>query len=92
MGADAVALATASLISIGCIQARVCHTGACPVGITTQNKQIRKLIVHSKAVNGFVNFYNATNNELKVFAKNNGVNNVHKLQLSDLVTDIKKCC
>jgi ribonuclease HI len=45
--------------------------------------------VHSKAVNRFVNFYNATNNELKVFARSNGVDDVHKLQLSDLVTDSK---
>jgi methylamine---glutamate N-methyltransferase subunit C len=89
LGADAVALATASLISIGCIQARVCHTGTCPVGITTQNEQLRKLVVHAKAVKGFVNFYTATNNELKVFARSNGVDDVHKLQLSDLVTDSK---
>ncbi len=87
LGADAVALATASLISIGCIQARVCHTGTCPVGITTQNEQLRRLIVHPDAVKGFVNFYNATNNELKVFARSNGVNDVHKLQVFDLVTD-----
>jgi len=45
------------------------------------------LIVHSKAVKGFVNFYTATNNELKVFARSNGVDDIHKLQLSDLVTD-----
>jgi len=89
LGADAVALATASLISIGCIQARVCHTGTCPVGITTQNEQLRRLVVHSRAVNGFVNFYTATNNELKVFARSNGVDDIHKLQLSDLLTDSK---
>ena len=87
LGADAVALATASLISIGCIQARVCHTGTCPVGITTQNEQLRKLVVHANAVKGFVNFYNATNNELKVFARSNGLDDIHKLQVSDLVTD-----
>lgn len=89
LGADAIALATASLISIGCIQARVCHTGTCPVGITTQNEQLRKLVLHSKAVKGFVNFYTAINNELKVFARSNGVDDIHKLQLSDLVTDSK---
>ncbi len=87
LGADAVALATASLISIGCIQARVCHTGTCPVGITTQNEQLRRLIVNPDAVKGFVNFYLTTNNELKIFARSNGVDDVHKLQVSDLVTD-----
>ncbi|MCF8345445.1 MAG: hypothetical protein K9H13_12480 [Bacteroidales bacterium] len=36
-----------------------------------------------------MNFYTATNNELKVFARSNGVDDIHKLQLSDLVTDSK---
>ena len=87
LGADAVALATASLVSIGCIQARVCHTGTCPAGIATQNKQLRELFDEGNGVEGFVNFYNATNEELKVFARTNGVSDIHKLSVSDLVTD-----
>ncbi len=87
LGADAVALATASLISIGCLQSLVCHTGACPVGITTQNKNLRKLMVHDEAVKGFVNFYTGTEEELKQFARSNGVDDVHKLHVSDLLTD-----
>ena len=87
LGADAVALATASLISIGCIQARVCHTGTCPAGITTQNEQLRELFDEDDALIGFKNFYNGTNNELKVFARTNGVDDIHKLSVSDLVTD-----
>jgi len=87
LGADAVALATASLISVGCIQARVCHTGTCPAGIATQNEQLRELFDNKKAVEGFVNFYTATNEELKVFARTNGVNEIHKLTVNDIVTD-----
>ncbi len=87
LGADAVALATASLISIGCIQARVCHTGTCPAGIATQNEQLRELFDTEKGVEGFVNFYTAANNELKVFARTNGVYDIHKLTVNDVVTD-----
>jgi glutamate synthase domain-containing protein 2 len=87
LGADAVALATASLIAIGCIQARVCHTGTCPAGITTQNKQLREMVDYDEAVEGLVNYYTATNDELKVFARTNGVEDIHKLNISDLVTD-----
>lgn len=87
LGADAIALATASLISIGCLQSRVCHTGACPVGITTQDENLRKLVVHEESVRGFVNFYTATKEELQQFARSNGVDDVHKLRVSDLVTD-----
>ncbi len=89
LGADAVALATASMIAIGCIQAKVCHTGTCPVGIATQNEQLRELFDEEKAITQFKNFYTATNNELKIFARTNGVNDVHKLNVSDLVTDNK---
>ncbi|MDG6218406.1 MAG: glutamate synthase-related protein [Candidatus Thermoplasmatota archaeon] len=89
LGADAIALATASLVSIGCIQARVCHTGTCPVGITTQNPELRELFDEETALKGFKNFYLGMNNELKVFARSNGVDDVHNLSVTDLVTDSK---
>jgi glutamate synthase domain-containing protein 2/nitrite reductase/ring-hydroxylating ferredoxin subunit len=41
LGADAVALATASLMAIGCQQYRACHAGSCPVGIATQLQELR---------------------------------------------------
>lgn len=41
LGADAVALATASLMAIGCQQYRACHAGSCPVGIATQVERLR---------------------------------------------------
>ena len=87
LGADAVALATASMIAIGCIQAKVCHTGTCPVGIATQAEQLRKLFDEEKALAQFKNFYTATNKELMVFARTNGLNDVHKLSITDVVTD-----
>ncbi|HDT12022.1 MAG TPA: glutamate synthase [Candidatus Marinimicrobia bacterium] len=87
LGADAVALATASLVSIGCIQARVCHTGTCPAGITTQDESLRALFDEEKALKGFQNFYLTTNQELKVFARTNGVDDIHKLSIHDLLTD-----
>jgi len=75
------------MIAIGCIQAKVCHTGTCPVGIATQNEQLRELFDEEKALIQFKNFYKGTNNELKVFARTNGVDDIHKLKLSDVATD-----
>ncbi len=89
LGADAVALATASMIAIGCIQAKVCHTGTCPVGIATQNDNLRELFNENDALVRFKNYYQGTNNELKIFARTNGVDDIHKLNISDLVTDNK---
>ena len=87
LGADAVALATASMIAIGCIQSKICHTGTCPVGIATQNEQLRELFDEKKALKLFENFYTTTNNELEVFARTNGVNDVHSINVTDIVTD-----
>jgi methylamine---glutamate N-methyltransferase subunit C len=86
LGADAIALATSSMIAIGCIQSKVCHTGTCPVGIATQDKDLRALFSEEKAVKQFQNFYNATQKELEVFARSNGKDDIHKLSLDDVVT------
>ena len=37
MGADAIAIASAALMSAACQQYRICETGKCPVGIATQD-------------------------------------------------------
>ncbi|MDP8288324.1 MAG: glutamate synthase-related protein, partial [Candidatus Electryonea clarkiae] len=86
LGADAVALATTSLIAIGCQQYRICNTGKCPVGITTQNPELRKRLIVEESVKRFVNFYNATKEELENIARINGRRDVHDLDLSDIVT------
>jgi glutamate synthase domain-containing protein 2 len=38
MGADLVNVAREAMMSIGCIQAQVCHTNRCPAGVATNNK------------------------------------------------------
>lgn len=86
MGADAVALATASLLAIGCQQYRVCHTGNCPVGVTTQDPKLRERFDVEESAKRLVNFYNATREEVATFARINGRDDVHALDLSDLVT------
>jgi len=86
LGADAVALATASMIAIGCQQYRICQTGKCPVGIATQNPDLRKRLSIEESAKRFRNFYHGTLEELKSFARINGRNNVHHLDKSDIMT------
>jgi glutamate synthase domain-containing protein 2 len=38
MGADCINVAREAMLSVGCIQAQVCHTNRCPAGVATQNK------------------------------------------------------
>jgi len=86
LGADVIALATASLIAIGCLQSRICHTGKCPAGIATQDEVLRSLFNEEKALLQFKNFYTGTANELKAFARTNGRDDIHRLAVSDLMT------
>ena len=41
MGADCINVAREAMMSIGCIQAQVCHTNHCPSGIATQSKWLQ---------------------------------------------------
>ena len=42
LGADEMGFSTAPLIATGCIMMRVCHLNTCPVGIATQDPELRK--------------------------------------------------
>ncbi len=42
LGADEFGFATAPLIASGCIMMRKCHLNTCPVGVATQNPELRK--------------------------------------------------
>jgi len=42
LGAEEFGFATAPLIVLGCIMMRVCHLDTCPVGVATQNPELRK--------------------------------------------------
>ena len=41
MGVDCINVAREAMMSIGCIQAQICHTNRCPTGIATQNKWLQ---------------------------------------------------
>ncbi|HTL18559.1 MAG TPA: glutamate synthase large subunit, partial [Patescibacteria group bacterium] len=42
LGAEEFGFATAPLVAMGCIMMRVCHLNTCPVGVATQNPELRK--------------------------------------------------
>lgn len=42
LGAEEWGIATAALVTEGCIMMRKCHLNTCPVGIATQNEELRK--------------------------------------------------
>ena len=42
LGADEYGFSTAPLIALGCVMMRVCHLNTCPVGVATQDPELRR--------------------------------------------------
>ena len=86
MGADAVAVASAAMMAIGCQQYRMCNTGQCPIGIATQDPGLRKRFDVEKSAQRLANYFTVCNEELKTFARITGHDDVHELDTHDLTT------
>ncbi len=86
MRADAVAVASAALMAAACQQYRICGTGNCPVGIATQDEELRKRLKVDSSAQRVANYLNVTKEELKLFARITGHSSVHDLCVDDLVT------
>ena len=86
MGADAVAVATAAMIAAACQQYRICGTGMCPVGMATQDPELRSRFKIEAAAKRVENYLTVTLEELKTFARITGHENVHQLSVEDLCT------
>lgn len=57
LGAEEYGFSTAPLIVLGCIMMRVCHLDTCPVGVATQNPELRKKFMGDPGhVVNFMNF------------------------------------
>jgi glutamate synthase domain-containing protein 2 len=86
MGADAVALGTYALMAIGCQQYRICSTGKCPMGITTQDPELRANFDMDESPGRLENFLRVSTEELKDFARLTGNDDIDQLSGSDLCT------
>lgn len=57
LGAEEFGFATSALIVLGCVMMRKCHMNTCPVGVATQNEELRKRFVgRSEYVINFFKF------------------------------------
>ena len=86
MGADAVAIASAALIAAACQQYRICGSGMCPVGVATQDPELRKRLNGDAAAQRVGNFLKVSLEELKTFARITGHAKLHDLSVDDLCT------
>ncbi len=100
LGADAVAIGTASMIALGC-NAPIyledyaalgaapgacyhCHTGLCPVGVATQDEKLQERLDPDAGAQRLANYLRAMTMELTMIAKACGKSSVHGLEPEDL--------
>lgn len=86
MGADAVAIASAALMAMACQQYRICGSGNCPVGIATQNPDLRARLHGDAAAQRLSNFLRVSLEELRMFGRITGHDDIHALSVDDLCT------
>jgi glutamate synthase domain-containing protein 2 len=84
LGADAVFMSFPLLVAMGCKYCKQCYMGKCPMGVTTQDPELRKRLNIDPAAKNISNFLNACNEEVKMAAAATGKDNVHELDRDDL--------
>jgi glutamate synthase domain-containing protein 2 len=100
LGADAVMIGFAALMALGCNSPRYledyeklgttpgrchhCHTGMCPVGITTQDPDLEKRMDVAAGAERVARFLTAMTMEITLIAKACGKSSVHNLEVEDL--------
>ena len=77
LGADEMGFSTAPLIATGCIMMRACHLNTCPVGIATQDPELRKRF--QGAPEHVVNFFFFVAEELREIMASLGIRKVDDL-------------
>ena len=77
LGAEEFGFATAPLVTMGCVMMRVCNLDTCPVGIATQNPELRKRFTGKPEY--VVNFMKFIAQELREYMAKLGVKTVDEL-------------
>jgi methylamine---glutamate N-methyltransferase subunit C len=85
LGADAIYIGTSALIAINCQQYRICHTGKCPTGVTTNDPVLLQKLDEDEGIRRLTNFMNVSNEEISNIVRIVGKDDVKKLGIEDLV-------
>ncbi len=80
LGADAVYIATAALLALGCHLCRTCQTGKCNWGIATQNPDLVKRLNPEIGKERLVNLMTAWKHEIKELMGGMGINSIEALK------------
>jgi len=80
LGADVVAIGSASLMALGCHLCQGCHTGSCSWGLTTQKPELTRRVDPEWGAERLVNLVHAWSHELQEILGALGVNAVESLR------------
>jgi len=80
LGADAVYIATAALLALGCHLCRSCQTDRCNWGIATQRPELVKRLNPNFGEKRLVNLIDAWRNEIKEMMGSMGINSIEALK------------
>ena len=86
LGADAVAVSNSAMQAIGCIGMRACASNACPVGIATQNPELRARLPVDAAADRLHRYFEATSELMCVLARAMGHTHLNEFTIDDLTT------
>ena len=100
LGADAVYIGTAALIALNCNKSLYvedyhvlgtepgychhCHTGRCPVGVTTQDPELMRRLDIDRGAERVANLLRVMTQEIQMLARACGKSDVHHLEPEDL--------
>ena len=77
LGAEEFGFATAPLVTMGCVMMRVCNLDTCPVGVATQNPELRKRFTGKPEY--VVNFMRFMAQNLREYMAKLGVRSIDEL-------------
>ena len=84
MGADIIHVAREAMMSIGCIQAQVCHTNRCPAGVATQSKWLQNGIDPALKSERFYNYAKNFRKEVLEITHACGYEHPCQMQMTDV--------
>ncbi|MGI9601330.1 MAG: glutamate synthase-related protein [Acidimicrobiales bacterium] len=86
LGADAVAVSNSAMQAIGCLGMRACSSNNCPVGIATQQQDLRSRLIVDDAADRLARFFEASAALMGVLARACGHTRLDQFCTDDLTT------
>tara|TARA_R110002049_G_scaffold309289_2_gene520232 strand:+ start:4257 stop:5813 length:1557 start_codon:yes stop_codon:yes gene_type:complete len=88
MGADCINVAREAMMSIGCIQAQICHTNRCPSGVATQNKWLQNGIDPTLKSQRLAQYFKTFRKELIEITHAAGYEHPCQFKMSDIEINV----